>query len=64
MANGFDFRRKRNIYAWCGFLFSQFSEIKIKVFNKNPLYPIKDIDLKSSVKNILPPILFYKVMGV
>ena len=29
-----DFRRKRNIYAWCGFLFSQYSAIEVIDFNK------------------------------
>ena len=33
-ANCSDFRRKRNIHARCGFfLFSQFSPIKIKLFD-------------------------------
>ena len=31
------------------FLLSQFSPIEIKVFNKNFLYPIEDIDFLSSI---------------
>ena len=42
------------------FLFSQFLPIEIKVFNKNFLYPIEDIDFPSSnVKSF-----FFKVLGV
>ena len=40
------------------FLFSQFSPIKIIVFNKF-FYPIEDIDLSSNSKRFfLPPILY------
>ena len=46
-----------------GFLFSQFSPIEIIVFNKNFLYPIEDINfLSSNVKDILPPIIFCKIL--
>ena len=73
-----NFQRKWNIYARCrffvpifkengifmlGFLFSQFSPIEIIVFNKIFLYPIEDINfLSSNVKDILPPIIFCKVL--
>ena len=61
-----DFRRKRNIYARCGFLFSQFSPIEIIVFDKVFLYPIiEDTDfLSSDVKDILPANIFCKVLGI
>ena len=56
-----DFWRKRNIYAWCGFLLSQFSPIEIISCNKNVLYPIKDIGrlLEFTCKNMFYLHLFF-----
>ena len=43
------------------FLFSQFSQIEIIIFNKVFLYPIEDIDyLSSNKKDVSPPIIFVK----
>ena len=45
------------------FLFGQFSSIEIKVFDEKCLYPIEDIDFLI-LEDILPPIIFCKVLGV
>ena len=42
------FEKKRNIYARCGFLTSQFSPIEIKISTEFSLFCVEDMDFLSS----------------